>query len=158
MAAFTDIFITCMVHPAKKHAHVMAPGIPGFFCILKKIPLQMDVAFPVACPEMICCRFVVMDKGARIFLKDSDPAERFKVLFCTAAVKHVILCAEIPYICPDPVCCHNSCIRAYFPGIEYGILNYRPYVCTGSSKAAAEIKVLCTEGSRNMESDPERFR
>lgn len=34
----------------------------------------------------------------------------------------------------------------------------RPYVCTGSSKAAAEIKVLCTEESRNMESDPERFR
>ena len=51
-----------MVHPAEEHAHVMAQGVPGLLCILKEIPLQMDVAFPMARPEMVCRRFVVMDK------------------------------------------------------------------------------------------------
>ena len=99
----------------------------------------MGIAFPVACPEMVCCRFVVMDKCARILLKDFNPAKRFKVFFCTAAVKHIILCAEISYVCLGPVCCHNGCIRAYFPGIEYGIPDYRPQICAGIPKAAAEI-------------------
>ncbi len=99
MAAFTDLFIPCMVHFAKKHAHVLDPGISGLFCIFKKRPLQMNIAFLVTCTEMVYCRFGVRDECTGILLKDFDSAKRFKVFFGTAAVKHMVLCAKISYIC-----------------------------------------------------------